>query len=294
MENVDDFPRVKEAEDVIEYYESEGDIATGKEAINELLKTPDMAKEEYESRNFSEEFPRFFVMRELRGVLRGFQADFQSVLIKRMKEQELYPDGQQDIIDYQDHIEVYDGPETIKDVLRGLNKQGLDIGRDQSDKLVIVTDYMSLFNDMDVELFGIHSDYLTLLGSAIDPDRPGIGNDYGIPWYDFDIVLTMTEGYFQEYEDDPRLEYVAYELAQYAAIYLRDYVSGGVEVEEKLPKKAQNELTAFVDNYPESGFVSVIEDAISQYEANNWKRVDIAVTQDMMLKALGFDDPPQD
>ncbi|WP_217587172.1 hypothetical protein [Lentibacillus saliphilus] len=293
MKNVDDFYRVQRAREMVNYYEDKDSpdaIESGEQSISSILYTPERAMSRIQNSHGSDDVGKILDIKFMIEGLREFQVDFQEVLAGRISKSELTVEEQKDIVTFQDNLQAYPGPDAIKDLLRALNKNGYHILQRSDGQLKVKVDYtfmIEVVKNLNIAGASFES-YLRLFVTEVDPDHPGIGNDYGLTWDEFDDVLLEIDAYYEKYKEDRQTQYFEYDLFPLTTIYLNDYLSAGVRVGEQIPIHAQEELRTFVETHKESSLWALVYDAVETYKANDWIRVDRKVTSEEVSEALGY------
>lgn len=291
LEDVDDLGRVKHARKLVDHYEEKDNIEDGKHTIYQLLETPTMKIESFNNSTSSSGAPDYFVVQDVIAQLKDFQMTFQFLLDNRIANN-MSKSEKQTIIEYQNDLQEYNFPDATEKLLSVFNKQGYFITLSEDGKMTAKVDYLYVIEKLDFKhsKSKAYKDYLWLLGTEIDPEKPGIGNDYGIEWTAFDEVLLSVEEFYSSYKNmDEQYRMFKGTLFHYTTIYLNDYLSAGVDVGDAIPKDGQQELKAFLKGHKKSKFWNLVYKAVEQYENNDWIRTNYKVSDQLVSKTIEAD-----
>lgn len=122
--------------------------------------------------------------------------------------------------------------------------------------------------------------YFELLGTtSIDNINPGLRNNDGMPWTEFDTVLLEVEEMYNtyEYRDSSINRHILFLVKG----YLNDYLTGGATYGTRLDEDAQDELEAFVAEHKDSIYWSIVNYAVKKYQQNNWTQTGFRVNREL-------------
>lgn len=273
LKSVDNFNAVERAEKVVEDIGSSKDpevIDQGKKEINNSFQTP---KKMVEDINKNKQPNSDEAMQELLKLMQITRRSIEEYLSQLQLDREIDFSKQEAILNAQDAVDRYAGPREIEMFLEMLKEQGYLLMRNKEfDYLQVKIDYHWLIQHIKSwEGNEGYKQFFELMAtSAIDPINPGMQNDYGMPWTEFDNVLLEVEALYNKYRH--RSPFYTRRIIYIAEVYLNDYLSGGVKPGEQLNAEAQHELEKFVAEHKDSRYWGIVNQTITKYKENGWVR----------------------
>ncbi|MGF7013425.1 sigma-70 family RNA polymerase sigma factor [Ornithinibacillus bavariensis] len=190
-----------------------------------------------------------------------YKFEFQEYLSQHLTKHQIMIDDYDAIVLAQEDLEGYKGPKEIKQLIKIIREQGFYLTHD-TEILTVQIDYQYLKEKTSEA--GFHKGYIEYIRFSENvKDFYTDGH-----WKNIDTDLLALEGLIIKYGEIYSNEFRKL-LAQEISSYLSIYLTGGNEPKPLMEEK--EEFYQFLHNNPNSIFYGAVEEAIKDWEANEWQ-----------------------